>query len=311
MSQLQIAKLAAFVAVADHRSFTKAAARIGVTLPTISQTIRSLEDQLGVRLFNRTTRSVALTEVGERLLVEVRPIFDGLDKALESVNLFRDKPAGALRLTASRPYAMMLLAPMLAPFMAQYPEIRVEVVVDDALGDIVGNRFDGGFRVGHRVEQDMTILRVSEEFRMVAVAAPSYMESRSPPLQPKDLLGLDCVLFRAPWDGKIWPWSFTDGRERVEIAASGKLIVNDADLWLGAVLDGAGVGCLPEPLVADHIAEGRLLHLLEDWSHVVEGVFFHHPSRRQVPTPLAVFLRFVETWRDEGRTATTGSYRAR
>src|SRR5437879_3864776 len=167
MTHIQLAELTAFVAVAEHRSFTKAAAQVGIALPTMSQTIRSLEEQLGVRLFNRTTRSVALTEAGERLLAEIHPILEGIDHALESVNAFRDKPMGTLRLAASRPFATMLLAPLIAPFLTEYPAIRVEIAIDDTNSDIVSGRFDAGIRVGHRVERDMTILRIGDGFRIL------------------------------------------------------------------------------------------------------------------------------------------------
>src|ERR1700719_823184 len=178
MARLQLAELTAFAAVAEHRSFTKAAAQVGIALPTMSQTIRSLEERLGMRMFNRTTRSVALTEAGDRLLAEVPPILEGLDHALESVNLFRDKPVGTLRLAVTRPFATMLLAPLIRPFLAEYPDIRLEVAVDETHGDIVRAGFDAGIRLGDQVERDMTILRISDDLRMVAVAAPSYLQRR-------------------------------------------------------------------------------------------------------------------------------------
>ena len=178
---VQLAELTAFVAVAEHLSFTKAAVQVGVALPTMSQTIRSLEERLGVRLFNRTTRSVALTEAGDRLLLEIQPIIAGIDHALESVNLFRDNPVGTLRLAVSRPAATRLLAPIIQPFLAEYPAIRLEVAVDDTNSDIVSGRFDAGIRVGHRVERDMTILRLLDEFRMLAVATPGYLARHPTP----------------------------------------------------------------------------------------------------------------------------------
>jgi DNA-binding transcriptional LysR family regulator len=297
MAGLQLTELVAFAAVARHRSFTKAAAQVGIALPTMSQTIRSLEDRLGVRLFNRTTRSVALTEAGERLLAEVQPILEGVDQALESVNAFRDKPMGTLRLAVTRPFATMLLAPLVQPFLAQYPAIRLEISVDDTHSDIVSGRFDAGIRIGHRVERDMTILRIADEFRMLAVAAPAYMAGVAWPSLPKDLHALNCIRYRTPWDGSLPPWLFTKGDQQIEAAVEGSLIVNDVDLWLNTILDGVGVGYLPEPIVAPYVARGRLVSLLDDWSHTHYGVFLYHPSRRQPPMPLQVFLRFIETWR--------------
>ena len=303
MARIQLAELTAFAAVAEHRSFTKAAAQVGIALPTMSQTIRSLEERLGMRMFNRTTRSVALTEAGDRLLAEVQPILEGLDHALESVNLFRDKPVGTLRLAVTRPFATMLLAPLIRPVLAEYPDIRLEVSVDDTHGDIVRAGFDAGIRLGDQVERDMTILRISDDLRMVAVAAPSYLERHPKPTVPKDLHDHDCIGCRSPRDGQLFPWVFTQGDEQIEVAVEGPLVVNDPDLLTSAILDGVGVGYLPEQMVASHLAQGRLVTLLEAWGHVLPGVYLFHPSRRQTPMPLQVFLRFAEKWRRRPQAA--------
>jgi DNA-binding transcriptional LysR family regulator len=302
MTRIQLAELTAFAAVAEHRSFTKAAAQVGIASPTMSQTIRSLEERLGMRMFNRTTRSVALTEAGDRLLAEVQPILASLDQALESVNLLRDKPVGTLRLAVTRPFATMLLAPLVRPFLAEYPDIRLEVAVDDTHGDIVRAGFDAGIRLGEQVERDMTILRISEDFEMIAVAAPAYLELCGKPVVPRELLAHDCVGYRSPRDGHVFPWVFTKGGEEIEVAVEGPLVVNDPDLLISAVLDGIGVGYLPEPTVASHLAKGTLVRLLEDWRHAMQGVYLFHPSRRQAPMPLQVFLRFVEKWRRRRHT---------
>jgi DNA-binding transcriptional LysR family regulator len=294
MTRIQLTELTAFVAVAEHRSFTKAAAQVGIALPTMSQTIRSLEEQLGVRLFNRTTRSVALTEAGERLLAEVQPVLAGIDHAVESVNAFRDRPMGTLRLAASRLFAMTLLAPLVAPFLAEYPAIRLEIAVDDTNSDIVSGRFDAGIRVGHRIERDMTILRIGDGFRILTVASPAYMQGREAPSHPKDLHAHNCINFRSPFDQALLPWLFTKGGEQIEVAVDGALTVNDADLWLRAALDGVGVGYLPEQIVRPYLDQGRLLPLLQDWSRTIDDVFLYHPSRRQTPMPLMLFLRFIE-----------------
>lgn len=293
MTRIQLTELTAFVAVAQHRSFTRAAAQVGIALPTMSQTIRGLEEQLGVRLFNRTTRSVALTEAGERLLTEIQPILDGIDHALESVNDFRDKPMGTLRLAATRPFANMQLAPLIQPFLAKYPAISLEIAVDDTHSDIVSGRFDAGVRVGHRVERDMTVLKISEEFRMVAVASPEYLARHPSPAHPNDLHAHNCIPYRAPWDGSLATWIFNKSGQQIELAVHGSLVVNDADLLLSAVLDGVGIGNLPEPIVSSYLADGRLVALLEDWSRMLSGVFLYHPSRRQTPMPLQLFLNFI------------------
>lgn len=297
MSHFQLAELTAFSAVAEHRSFTKAAAQVGIALPTMSQTIRSLEGRLGVRLFNRTTRSVALTEAGERFLADVQPILQGLDHLLDSVNSFRDKPIGSLRLAVARPVAARVLGPIVHPFLSKYPSIRLEVVVDETDSDLVGGRFDAGICVGHRFDADMTVLRLMDPFKMLAVAAPGYAAGPAAPASPSDLRAHNCIRFRMPWDGSIQPWLFTKDGEDVDVPVEGSLIVNDVDLMLSASVDGAGVGYLAEPMVASHLARGELVNLLEGWSGEQPGVFLYHSSRRQTPAPLRVFLNFVAEWR--------------
>jgi DNA-binding transcriptional LysR family regulator len=301
MTRIQLTELVAFVAVAEHRSFTKAAAQVGIASPTMSQTIRSLEEGLGVRLFNRTTRSVALTEAGDRLLAEVQPILDGIDHAVESVNAFRDKPIGTLRLAIERSAAQIVtargVAPLIQPFLDEYPRVRVEISVYDTHGDIVSGRFDAGIRLGQRIERDMTILRIADDWRVLTVATPAYLARRTKPTVPQDLHAHNCVRFRAPWDGSTQLWGYTKGDQQAEIAVDGSLIVNDIDALLLNVLDGVGVGYLPEPIVASHVAQGRLVTLLDGWSRTLPGIFLYHPSRRQTPMPLQVFLGFVEKWR--------------
>src|SRR5258705_3525749 len=283
MARIHLNELTAFVAVAEHRSFRRAALQVGIALPTMSQTIRSLEERLGIRLFNRTTRSVALTEAGDRLLAEVQPILDGVDHALENVNSFRDKPIGTLRLAVERMTSQMLLAndigPFILPFLTEYPDISIEVTVDDAHSDIVSGRFDAGIRCGHTIERDMTILRLRDDFRLLAVAAPAYLALHPRPSLPKDLHAHNCIRFRMLWDGSIPPWVFTKGDQQTEITVDGSLIVNDADVVLRFALQAIDVAYLPIPMIASHLAEGRLVPLLEDWSRTVSGIFLYHPSR--------------------------------
>jgi DNA-binding transcriptional LysR family regulator len=300
MAGVDFSDLEAFAAVAERRSFTRAAARLGMAAPTMSQTIRALEDRLGVRLFNRTTRSVALTEAGAQFLSEVRPILARLADALEGVNTFRERPMGSLRLAAARPFATRLVAPLLQPFLAAFPEIRLEVVVEDARTDIVKGGFDAGVRVGYQVERDMAVLRMADPYRMLAVAAPAYLATRPTPEEPRDLLAHNCIEARAPFDGVLVPWQFANGPQRTEIAVEGNLIVNDAEVWLRCVLDGLGVAYLPEPMVAPHIARGELRNLLPAWSGERNGVFLYHPSRRQPPAPLQALIEFLEARRRRG-----------
>ena len=298
MNRIDFGELHAFAAVAEHRSFTRAAAQLGVALPTVSQTIRALEQRLGVRLFNRTTRSVALTEAGARLLTDIQPILTRLGEALENVNSFRDKPMGSLRLVVARPFASRLVAPLLQPFLTEFPEIRLEVVVEDARTDIVKGGFDAGIRAGHQVERDMTTLRIGDPYRMLAVASPAYLATRPRPQAP-DLHAHNCIQARAPWDGALLPWLFINGDQRTESAVEGSLTVNDADVWLRCVLDGLGVGYLPEPMVAPQIASGELTNLFDAWSGERSGVFLYHPSRGQPPAPLQALIDFIETRRQQ------------
>ncbi|CCD92711.1 putative transcriptional regulator with periplasmic binding protein domain (LysR family) [Bradyrhizobium sp. ORS 375] len=300
MSRVQLSELSAFAAVADSLSFTRAAAHLGCSLPTISQTIKSLEERLDVRLFNRTTRSVALTEAGERLLAEIQPILERVDQAIESINAFRDKPVGTLRLTVSRVFALRGLGPLIRAFLAEYPGINLELAVDDTNSDIVRNRFDAGIRAGHRVERDMKVIRVFEDCSFVAVASPHYLASHPAPIVPDHLRDHNCIRHRAPADDTLQPWIFDNGAQRAEIAVDGSLIVNDFDLALNAALDGVGIAYLVEPMIQAHVAEGRLVRLLPGWEYATGGLFLYHPSRRQPPMPLQVFLDFVKRWRSSG-----------
>jgi DNA-binding transcriptional LysR family regulator len=263
MRGTQFAELSAFVAVAEEASFTKAAKRISLSTATLSQTVRALEERLGVRLLNRTTRSVAPTEAGERMLRQLRPLLDGFDAAIESVNAFRDRPAGHLRLTAPPPVAKFTLAPILARFLAKYPEITMEISVDAALTDIIAGRFDAGFRRANVIARDMVAVRVTEDMRQVAVASPDYVARHGHPRVPDDLYGHNCIRFRLPGGGLI-PWQFVVDGKLVEFDVGGSVIVNDAELAIRAALAGIGVVYLMEEYVAPMIADGRLVPLLDD-----------------------------------------------
>src|SRR5579864_6378029 len=256
------AELSAFVAVAEHASFTNAARRLGVSTATLSQTVRALEERLGVRLLNRTTRSVAPTEAGERLLTDLRPLLDGFDAAIESVNAFRDKPAGRLRLTVPPPVAKLVLAPVLARFLAQYPEITVEMSVESGLTDIVADRFDAGFRRGDLIARDMIAVRATNDMRLVAVASPGYLARHGRPHAPADLRAHNCIRLRLP-GGEFIPWQFVVDGKTVEYDVEGSVIVNDADMMVSAALEGIGVAYIFEEYVNAMIADGRLVPALE------------------------------------------------
>ncbi|MGH6976866.1 MAG: LysR substrate-binding domain-containing protein [Stellaceae bacterium] len=285
--------MSAFAAIAERRSYAKAAVALGRSPSTLSQTIRDLEERLGVRLLNRTTRSVAPTEAGERLLERLRPLFADFHAAIDTVRAFRDKPAGLIRLTVPPPAASFVLAPVLQRFFAAYPEIGLEISVDTALVDIVADRFDAGIRWGHRVERDMIAVRITGPIRHVVVAAPSYL-ARYPALErPRDLLRHNAIRFRLPLGGFI-PWRFNENGKSFEITPEGSLILNNPEVALRAALDGVGVLYTISYYVKDAIADGRLVPLLENWqSAEADGFFLYYPSRRHVPAPLQALIGFL------------------
>jgi DNA-binding transcriptional LysR family regulator len=292
MQGSEFAELAAFIAIADHGSFVKAAGILGISTSTLSKTIRTLEERLGVRLFNRTTRSVALTEAGEHLKAKVRPALSQLGDAVESVNAFRDAPAGLLRLNVSNLAATMVIAPILAGFATAFPEIKLEISVEGGSVDIVEGGFDAGIRRDRRIEQDMIAVRITRESRFVAVASPEYLAKHPRPQTPQELRAHNCIRFRMP-DGAISPWEFERNGKKLTPLIDGSLVVNNIDLLLRSALDGVGIGFLLETYVAAVIREGRLTPILEEWSPRFSGWHIYYPSRRQMRTPLKAFIEFV------------------
>ena len=288
----ELAEMNAFVTVAERRSFAKAAVQLGISRSRLSEIIRELEGRLGVRLLNRTTRSVAPTAAGERLLAQIRPLLDDFDAAFDSINAFRDKPAGLLRLTVLPPAASFMLAPLLSRFLAQFPAINLEISVDAALTDIVAGRFDAGMRTGDHVERDMIAVRTGEEIRSVVVAAPEYLARHPRPTTPQDLVAHNCIRFRFP-SGVIVPWQFEKEGRQVEVAVTGRLTVNDPELAIRAALDGVGVLYTALGYAAQEINVGRLVPFLEDWRTSSAAIFLYYPSRRQVPVPLQAFVEFL------------------
>jgi DNA-binding transcriptional LysR family regulator len=284
--------MSAFVAVAERASFAKAALHLGISRSAVSETIRGLEERLGVRLLNRTTRSVALTEVGERLLSQLRPALQGLEDAVESMNVFRDKPGGNLRLTVPRPAARSIIEPKLAKFLAAYPAITLEIITDSALTDIVRDRFDAGIRPGHRVARDMIALRVGEDARPTLVASSGYLDRHGVPKNPEDLQSHNCIRQRFS-SGAIASWSFQKRGKSLDVVVKGSLIVSDGDLALRAAVDGVGIARLPLASVQDEIQSKRLVPLLQDWTPPSVGFYLYYPSRRQMPAALKAFIDFV------------------
>jgi DNA-binding transcriptional LysR family regulator len=294
MRRISLAEMRAFLAVAEQASFAKAAVELNLSRSSLSETVRGLEEKLGVRLLNRTTRSVSLTEAGERLVSQLYPALESVSTALESVNLYRDSPAGHLRLTVPRPAARTVIEPILAKFLATYPSITLEISIDSALTDIVRHRYDAGIRPGHRLEQDMVALRVGEDARSTVVASPDYLQCHSRPTKPSDLQQHNCILRRFA-SGALAPWIFERKGKTVEVAVSGSLIVNDGDLALRAALDGIGIARLPISSVETFIANGRLVPLLEEWKPGSVDFYLYYSSRRQKSAALSALVDFFKT----------------
>ncbi|MBU8542638.1 MULTISPECIES: LysR family transcriptional regulator [Roseomonadaceae] len=297
MPQADLNDLQAFRAVAQERSFTRAAAQLGVSPSALSQTLRGLEARLGLRLLNRTTRSVAPTEAGERLLRALGPAFDGIEAALAALGDLREKPSGTIRITAGEHATETVLWPALERLLPAYPDITVEVHVDNTLADLAAGRFDAGIRIGELVGKDMVAVRIGPELRMAVVGAPAYFERRPPPKTPQDLIGHACINIRLPTHGGVYAWEFEkDGRE-LRVRAEGPLVFNVAPPLLRAALAGLGLAYVFEDQARAHLAKGRLVRVLADWCPPFAGYHLYYPSRRQ-PTPafalLAKALRFRE-----------------
>jgi DNA-binding transcriptional LysR family regulator len=294
MRGTQFAQLTAFVAVAEHRSFTRAAEHLGLSTPSLSQAIRYLEEGFGVRLLNRTTRSVALTDAGEQLLSQLSPVLEGVDNAIDAVNAFRDKPAGTIRLTVHPLAAVTVIAPLVARFSAAYPALGLEVSVDLDCKDIVSDRFDAGIHFGSSIAQDMIAVPIGGKFRLTTVASPEYLARQAAPSVPDDLRQHNCIRYRWDSDAVVDSWRFKRADRQIDVNVEGPLIVNDHDLALRAGLDGVGVVQLPEASVARLVSEGRLVPLLPEWSLWWAGFFLFYSSRRHVPVKLRALVDFLK-----------------
>jgi len=297
MPRANLNDLQAFLAVARERNFTRAAAKLGVSQSALSHTMRSLEARLGLRLLTRTTRSVAPTEVGERLLQSIGPRFEEIEAELDALGALRDKPAGNIRITTGEHAANEVLLPALERFLPRYPEITVEVVVDYGLADIVAQRYDAGIRLGEQVAKDMIAVRIAPDMRMAVVGSPAYFAKRKKPKVPQDLMAHSCINIRLPTYGGLYAWEFEkDGRE-LKVRVEGQLIFNNAGLRQRAVLAGLGLAYLPENVTRPLIAEGRLVRVLADWCPPFQGYHLYYPSRRQ---PSTAFSLLVDALRCRG-----------
>ncbi len=282
--------LIAFLAVARAQSFTKAAGKLGVSQSALSHTIRGLEERLGLRLLTRTTRSVAPTEAGERLLVSIGPRLDEIESELAALSALREKPAGTIRINAGEHAADAVLWPALEKLLPDYPDINVEIIVDYGLTDIVAERYDAGVRLGEQVAKDMIAVRIGPDMRMAVVGAPAYFDTRPKPLTPQDLTDHNCINLRLPTYGSVYAWEFEkDGRE-LRVRVEGQLVFNNIALRLNAVLAGLGLAYMPENLVEAHLADGRLVRVLEDWCLPFSGYHLYYPSRRHTSPAFALLV---------------------
>ncbi|HKF59812.1 MAG TPA: LysR family transcriptional regulator [Dongiaceae bacterium] len=289
MQRAAVSDLSAFVAVATHRSFSRAAAELGLSPSALSHTVRSLEERLDLRLLNRTTRSVAPTEAGERLLERLRPALRDIDDALEDANAFRAKPAGRLRLNVPRSAALLLLAPVMTRFIRAYPQMRLEITTEDRLVDIVAGGYDAGVRFGESVERDMVAVRIGPDLRMAVVGSPAYFRRHPRPLKPRDLHDHACIRFRLP-SGSIYRWEFEKKGEVLEVEVDVPLTLSDQQVMLQAALDGAGLAIVLESHARAHLKARQLVRVLADWCAPFPGYFLYYPSRRQVPAGLRAFI---------------------
>jgi DNA-binding transcriptional LysR family regulator len=281
--------LLAFLGVAREHSFTRAAAHLGVSQSALSHTIRGLEERLGLRLLTRTTRSVATTEAGERLLRELGPRFDDIEAELNALSELRDKPAGTIRITTSGHAAETILMPALAKFLLDYPDVHVEAVIDFGLTDIVAQRYDAGIRLGEQVEKDMIAVRIGPDLRMAAVASPSYFVAHSKPKTPQDLTKHICINIRLPTYGGLYVWEFEKNGRALNVRVNGQIVCNSPGAVLSAALLGLGIAHLPEDMVRFHIAHKSLVRVLGDWCPPFPGYHLYYPSKRQ-PSPAFVLL---------------------
>jgi DNA-binding transcriptional LysR family regulator len=292
--------LVAFLAVARQHSFTRAAAQLGVSQSALSQTIRGLEERLGLRLLTRTTRSVAPTEAGQRLVRAMGPKFDEIDAELAALSELRDKPSGSIRITTHEHAAETVLCPALAKLLPDYPDIKVEVFIESAMTDIVAAGYDAGIRAGEQVAKDMIAVRVGPDMRMAVVGAPGYFAMRKRPRMPQDLTAHNCINLRLPTYGGLYAWEFEKHGRELKVRVEGQLVLNSTGLMLNAAVAGSGLAYLPEDQVQAYLVSGRLIRVLADWCQPFSGYHLYYPSRRQ-STPAFALLVDALRYRAPGK----------
>ncbi|WP_044561744.1 LysR family transcriptional regulator [Azospirillum sp. B4] len=299
MKRIDPADLSVFLAIASHRSFRKAAVELGVTPSALSHALRAIEERLDLRLVNRTTRSVALTEAGERLYARIRPAFLDIHDAIEDLNSLRGTPVGTLRLNASQAAARLVLLPIVLRFLAAFPDVRVEMVVDDAMVDVVAGGFDAGVRFGESIAGDMIAVPLGPRQRFAVIGSPAYFQRHPVPASPHDLRGLPCVRYRF-LSGGLYRWEFERAGVELDVEVDGPLTLSDQDLMVDAALAGTGLAYVFDARVTEPVAAGRLVRVLEDWCPYYPGLFLYYPSRRQLPAALRAFIDFARA-PDKGR----------
>lgn len=294
MLPADLTSLATFLAVAEERSFTRAARRRGVSPSAVSHAMRTLEEEVGVRLLARTTRSVALTEAGERLLASLKPAFKEVEMTLGQIASQTQRPAGRVRLLIPRFAVPVVLAPKLGRLHREYPEIVLDVTTDNSRRDIVAEGFDAGIHLGEFIEKDMIAVRLTRNIRPVIVGSPEYFKSRPKPKQPRDLLDHSCINFRHGPE-ELYRWEFERGKKELSVAVNGPLIVDDAELVFQGALQGVGLAYAAEHEVAHYLADGRLIRVLQDWCQPFPGYFIYYPSRRQQTAALAALVSILRS----------------
>jgi len=297
MRREELVDLNAFLVVAEERSFTRAAAKLSTSQSSLSHTIRRLETRLGVRLLTRTTRNVAPTEAGERLLTTLRPALETIGAQLDSLSELRDKPAGTIRITTSEHAANTVLWPALEKLLPAYPDIHVELSIDSGLTDIVGERFDAGIRLGEAIAKDMVAVRVGPELRMAVVGSPAYFKTRSIPRTPHDLADHQCINLRFLSGGGLYAWELEKRKREIKVRVGGQLIINNVNMIIRAAVAGLGLCYVMEDHVETHIAKGSLIKVLEDWCQPFAGYHLYYPSQRQ---PSAAFALIVDALKYRG-----------
>lgn len=290
MRRDELSDLAVFLAVAEARSFTRAAAKLGTSQSAISQIVRRLEAGMGLKLLTRNTRNVAPTEAGEQLVETLRPAFDDIDARLSALSALRERPSGTVRLTSSRHAAETILWPTVGKLLAEYPEVKVEISVDSHLTDIISDRFDAGIRLGEQIAKDMIAVRIGGELRMAVVGAPSYFAEHGRPAIPQDLTNHRCINIRLQTHGGLYAWEFGQEGRQLNVRVEGPLILNDVPMILTAAAQGIGLACVMEDQADAHLRAGTLVRILEDWCPPFAGYHLYYPDRRQLPPAFALLV---------------------